>query len=210
MKPGNIPYEEVRDSLSVDPREEETPSESFQMHQITQIPPEICQINLTLYGKLFKLSLTDIVLLEEGLRFESRILADRTINQLDITLEKLASYRITIATAIEQLQEQIYELEEIIHDLYSNVRQEAEEFLIERKALDDRLTKSQTKTSNTEIDSLIYSDLFKHKTTQLRQKKKQINKLIAEKTKLEKIDIILNSRSKEIISILERRTIKQR
>ena len=206
---GTNPIKEKQD-YSGDKKNISTPSDEYVEHEKQNLfPDSLFDIKINLYGNEHHIILKDIILLSEGINFEGKMLSNRSLEQMDITLERLASYRLTLLTAVEQLQEKIYEYSEIRDDLYAYLRNDAENGIIKIriKDMEDGVrTRSSIAPTNADIDTYIRKNIHNETKTKHNECSKLINSLIAERTKLEKLDTILNSRSKELISILERRT----
>jgi hypothetical protein len=172
-------------------------------------PEEVFNLTLNLYGKDVLISLRDVVLLSEGIKFELRFLSGKTVDQLDKILEKLSAYNWVIITAVEQLSEKIFDCERELDYHYSTLREQTYSVIMEERLQqcdNGKRTKSTVGSiSNSDIDSYINSH---HQNHIYFEKKKTYQLLKMQKEKLEKLETVLVNRSKEIMSILNRRTIK--
>lgn len=209
MRIGNTPKEE-NDDFEGTCINVHAPSHSYRDHETNIFPDKIYNIRLNLYGKEHEVSLKDVLLLEEGIKFELSMLSDRTSEQMDKTLERIDSYRLTIITAIEQIQEDLYEIKDEVDSSYAHLRNKAENrILVKRRTECEHglRTKSSIQPSSADIDTHIENYLIEDEDfASYKIMRKSLNMLTAEKEKLERIDFILNSRCKSLISMLERRT----
>ncbi len=180
-------------------------------------PDDLYNINLNLYGIDYEITLKDVLILTEGINFEMCLLADRTAEQMDKTLEKIASYRLSIATAVDQINELVFELSREVDDLYSSLREFAQESIkaarLKELELGERTKSTIGNLTNLDIDSFIRNMRDRYDVNEkylgifqdYRKKEKELSLLKSKREFLEKTENILLNRSKELISILDRR-----
>lgn len=195
------------------------PSPFFLDHDNPNLfPEELYQIPLTLYGKEVILDLKDVLLLAEGINFEMRVLSDRSAEQMDITLERIASYRLTLVTALEQLSEIIYDKIEIVNQYQAQLKDYAYETILQNKIQEMEENKRTKATvgnvTASEIETFIYMLQLNEDTidnlpiAEYVREKRNLQLLKSKKEKIEKLENILLNRGKELMSILERRINK--
>jgi len=202
----------TEDAYGIDNTKALQPSRFF----LDLFPEELYQISLFLYGKEVIVNLKDVLLLAEGINFEMRVLSDRSSEQMDVTLERIASYRLTIVTAVEQLNEIIFDKQEEVNQYIAQLKDFAYETILNHKLLEfeqEKRTKSTVgNITASEIETFIYNlSSLNNEDLPIREyqrEKRNLQILKSKKEKLEKLENILLNRGKELISILERRINK--
>lgn len=200
------------------------PSAEYLDHENTNLfPEELYKIPINLYGKDIIINLKDVLLLADGINFEMRLLADRSAEQMDITLERLASYKLSISSAVDQLNELIYDQTDVVETYHAQLREVAYNSIMKERVADCELGKRTKSTigniSTADIDTYIFNLKHQQVSEEVRMSmdidllpideyftaRKKLAILKSKKEKLEKLENILLNRGKELISILDRR-----